>query len=152
MSRSAFRVFVIALPLLAVIVSACGTEAPPAVPTVPTIPTNYVLTTESFNGALVSGASFLYSFHTMPGAVTVTLASVDPATGAPPIGLVVGMWDGISCTTVLESTQAAPGTVLVGTASIESDVCVKVLDPSTLPADYTLTYQVTAVHYTKPPL
>jgi hypothetical protein len=59
------------------------------------------------------------------------------------------MWDGITCTIVSETTTATAGTPEVGTAPVESDVCVKVSDPGVLPADFTLKYVVTAVHNVK---
>jgi hypothetical protein len=150
MFRRAVRVFVFVLPLVAALVSACGTPTEPTDTTLPSPTDGLVPVTQMFNGTLVSGGSILHTFHTMPGLVKVTLDSLDPAADAPLIGLAIGMWDGLSCQIVLQ-TPAAPGSELIGTASIDSEVCVKVWDLGTLAADAALKYQVTAVHNEKPP-
>ncbi len=138
------------LPILAALVSACGTPAEPTATTLPSATAGLVAVTETFNGTLVSGGANLHTFHTMQGPVTVTLDSVDP-TDAPPIGVLIGMWDGLSCQPVLQALSAGQGAQLPGTASIETQVCIKVWDPGTLASDATLTYRVSAVHNEKPP-
>jgi len=151
MRRSAPRVCLLALPLLALLVSACGTpEDTTIVGTGPSLADGYVAVTETFNGTLVSGGINLHTFHVMPGPVAVTLVSVDPAT-APVLGMGVGMWDGISCQLVLQTTAAAANVQLYGTASMDSSVCVRVWDTeNTLATDATVKYQVSAVHNEKP--
>jgi hypothetical protein len=150
MSRRAFRVLVLVLPVVAALASACGTPTEPT-DTTPTSPTaGLVAVTEMFNGTLVSGGSKLHTFHTMPGLVKVTLVSLDPAADAPLVSMGIGMWDGISCQLVLETATGAPGSELLGTASIDSQVCIKLWDVSGLAADATLKYQVTAIHNEKP--
>jgi hypothetical protein len=153
--RTVLRPLVLVMSL-AVLVVACGTPTTPTATTTATTTTtttattpSYTSVTETYKGALVAGGANLYTFHTMPGVLTVTLVSLDPATFSSPIGLSVGMWDGTTCTVVIDSTAATAGTPEVGTASVESDVCVKVSDPSVLPADFTLNYVVTAVHNVK---
>jgi hypothetical protein len=153
MIRPAFRAVLFVLPF-ALLASACGTPATPTTTSTTTTTTTtststVVSTTETFTGTLVSGGANLHTFHTMPGVVTATLVSLDPSTLYPPVGFGLGMWDGSSCTLVLLSTTAAPATALVGTASIETDLCVKVYDPSTFAPGYTLNYTVTAVHFAK---
>jgi ABC-type transport system substrate-binding protein len=154
MIRSVSRALLFVLPL-AVFVGACGSPTTPTTTTTATTTTTTtttpttVSTTETYNGVLVSGASNLHTFHTMPGVVTVTLVSLDPSTLYPPVGLGLGMWDGTTCALVLQSTLAEPATALVGTASVETDLCVKVWDPTPFASDYILKYQVTAVHYVK---
>jgi hypothetical protein len=157
MFRSVRSVRVFVLPLVAVMASACysssDTTSASSLITTPTVtsPTaGLVSATETFNGTLVSGATNLHTFHVMPGPVKVTLASLDPSTAPPLVGLAIGMWDGLSCVAVLQTSEAVPGTVLAGTSSIDASVCVKVWDPGTLAADSTLTYQVSAVHNEKP--
>ncbi|HEX7487126.1 MAG TPA: hypothetical protein VF332_13310, partial [Vicinamibacterales bacterium] len=75
MNRSVFRALIFVLPL-AVIVWACGSPAAPTTTTTTTSTTTTTTTsttastTETYNGVLVSGASNLHTFHTMPGVVT----------------------------------------------------------------------------------
>jgi len=151
MSRRAFRVLVLVLPVVAALVSACGTPTEPTDAKLPSPTDGLVPVTQTFNGTLVSGGSILHTFHTMPGLVKVTLDSLAPAADAPLIGLGIGMWDGLSCQIVFETPFGAPGSELIGTSSIDSQVCVKVWDLGTLAADAALKYQLTAVHNEKPP-
>jgi hypothetical protein len=150
MRGSVPRVRLILLPLVALLASACGTTTESTTTTGPSATAGYVAVTETFDGTLVAGGKNLHTFHTMPGVVTVTLVSLDPATDAPLLGLAIGMWDGISCQAVLETGVAVPTTQLIGTASIDSNVCIRVWDPTTMAADSVLKYQVTAVHNEKP--
>ena len=71
----------------------------------------------------------------MPGLVKVTLVSLDPAADAPLISIGIGMWDGLSCQLVYQTPLAvAPGSELLGTASIDSQVCIQVWDVASLAA------------------
>jgi hypothetical protein len=150
MFRRAFRVLALVLPVAAALVSACGTPTEPT-DTMPPSPTEgLVPVTETFSGTLAPAGSNLHTFRTMPGLVRVTLVSVDPAAGAPPISMGIGMWDGLTCQLVLETPVGTPGSDLLGTASIESQVCIKVWDVDRLAAGTTLSYQLTAVHNEKP--
>jgi hypothetical protein len=158
MSRRAFRVLVLVLPVVAALASACGTPTEPTDTTPPSPTAGLVPVTETFSGTLVSGGSNVHTFHTMQGLLKVTLDSLDP-TDAPLIGVGIGMWDGLSCQLVL-STSSAQGAELPGTAAFETHVCIKVWDPATLaedgslkyqlPEGTSLKYQVTAVHNEKP--
>jgi hypothetical protein len=150
MSRRAFRVLALALPVVAALVSACGTPTEPTDTTPPSPTEGLVPVIDTFNGTLVSGGSNIHTFHTMPGLVKVTLVSVDPAE-SPLISMGIGMWDGLSCQLVFETQAGAPGSDLLGTASIDSQVCIKIWDLNRLAEDATLKYQVTAVHNEKPP-
>jgi hypothetical protein len=96
---------------------------------------------------LTKGGSNIHVFHTLLGTVTSTLATIDPTSfysGA--IGFGVGTWDGSSCSLVIGLDNAAPGTVLTGTATTELDLCVRVYDAGNLAPGFTLYYQVTVVH------
>ena len=150
MSRRAFRVLVLVLPVVAALVSACGTPTEPTDTSPPSPTAGLVPVTVTFNGTLVAGGSNLHTFHTMPGLVKVTLVSVDPAAGAPLISMGIGMSDGLSCQLVFETPAGSPGSELLGTASLDSQVCIKVWDGDKLAAGATLKYQVTAVHNEKP--
>ncbi len=150
MSRRAFRVLVLVLPVVAALLSACGTPTEPTDITPPSPTAGLVPVTDTFNGTLAAGGTNLHTFHTMPGLVKVTLVSVDLA-DAPLISMGIGMWDGLSCQLVFETPAGAPGSELLGTASIDSQVCIKVWDVDRLAVGATLKYQVTAVHNEKPP-
>ena len=151
MSRRVFRVLAFVAPLAAVLASACGTPTEPTDTTLPSPTDGLVAVTATIDGTLVSGGSNLHTFHTMPGVVQVTLVSLDPAADAPLIGVGIGMWDGLSCQIVLQTPLGAPGAELLGTASMDSEVCIRVWDLGTLSADAALKYQVTAIHNEKPP-
>jgi hypothetical protein len=159
MIRSVSRALLLVLPMAA-IVAGCGTPTTPSsntttTTTTTTSTTTYVSATETYDGSLTTGGSNVYTFHATPGVITVTLASlVDAATQqppslVPPLGLGLGTWDATTsvCTLVLQTTAANAGTVITGTASIESDFCVRIWDPAGFASGYTLNYQITAVHF-----
>jgi hypothetical protein len=152
MSRRAFRLLVLGLPVVAALALACGTPTTPTdTVTAPASPTaGLVPVTETFSGTLVSGGANFHTFHTMQGSVKLTLALVSPP-DASLIRMGIGMWDGLSCQLVFQSAPDATATDLTATASIETQVCVKVWDEGSLAADAALKYQVTAVHNEKPP-
>lgn len=146
MCRTAPRGRLVVLSLLATLAAGCSTtNEPPVSVAGPSLADGYVAVTETFNGTLAFGGSSLHTFHTMPGLVTVTLVSTDPA-DAPAFAMGIGMWDGLTCQPVLESYGAVASTVLVGTASMDSRVCIQIWDPLTLAAGSVVKYQVTAVH------
>ena len=142
------------LPVVA-LVAACGdsptsptTTSSDTVSTSSSTTASTVSVTETFSGTLGSGGEKFHVFHTMPGVFLVTLASIDQATN-PGLGMSFGMWDGMTCTDV----AVAPATIvlssLVGTASVETDVCIRMWDPVTWETDFTLSYSVTVVHNAK---
>jgi hypothetical protein len=47
----------------------------------------------------------------------------------------------------MDNPTATIGSQLIGTASAATSVCVKVYDAGTVPADTTLTYELTVTHY-----
>lgn len=149
MIRSVRRLFALLLLLpLAALAGACGdTPTSPSTSTSTTVPT--VSVTETFSGTLTTGGEKYHVFHTMPGVFTVTLSSIDLATN-PGLGMSFGMWDGKTCSEVLTSPATIILTSLTGTASIETDVCIRMWDPVTWEQGVKLTYSVTAVHLAKP--
>jgi len=149
MFRRVSRVLALVLPLVAVVSASCGTPTEPTDPTPPSPTAGLVPVTDSFSGTLASGGANLHTFHTMPGLVKVTLVSLNPS-DAPLIGLEIGMWDGLSCQTVLQVPFGQAGTDLTATASVETQVCVKVWDVGTLAAESSVKYQLSAVHNEKP--
>jgi len=153
MIRPVLRLFAVLSPLAA-LVAGCGSPATPTTTTTTTTTSttstaSTVTTTETYSGSLGSGATNFHVFHTLPGPFVVTLQSIDPSTIYPPLGMGFGMWDGSSCVVVLSTQSAVPTTVLTGTASIETDVCVKMWDPTPWDPSFTLAYTVTALHYAK---
>jgi hypothetical protein len=150
MFRRALGAFVFVLPVVAALISGCGTPEEPGIEIISSPTDGLVKVTDTFNGTLLAGGTNYHTFHTMQGVLAVTLVSVDPAVNAPLVGMAIGMWDGISCQVVMESAASVPTSVLVGTASLSSTVCIKVWDPSTMAAESSLKYQITAEHNEKP--
>jgi hypothetical protein len=145
MIRPVLRLCALIVPLA--FVAACGdspTEPTPGDTTPPT-----VQVTDTFNGTLASGGSKFHVFRAMPGLLTVTLESTDQPSN-PALGMAFGMWDGLKCTEVLTTLSAIPTTALTGTASVETDVCIRLWDPAPWESGFTLTYRVTATHLAKP--
>jgi hypothetical protein len=156
MTRSVLRPFALLMILpLAALVAACGdsptsptTTSTNTVTTSSSTTTSTVSVTETFSGTLGSGGEKYHVFHTMPGVFSVTLASIDQSTN-PGLGMAFGMWDGKTCSEVLTAPATVVLTSLPGTASIETDVCIRMWDPVTWETGFTLSYSVTVVHYAK---
>jgi hypothetical protein len=154
MTRFVSRLSLVVLPL-ALLVSACGSPTTPTstvITTTTTTSTSGVTTTattETYNGTLASGGTNYHVFHTLPGLMSITLVSIAPSTILPPFGFGFGMWDSTTstCNLVLSTTAASPGLALTGTAGIETDVCIKVWDPTPFDPSLVLNYQVTATHF-----
>ena len=150
MSRRAFRIVELVLPVVAALVSACGTPTEPTVTAPPSATAGLVAVTETFNGTLVFGGIDVHTFHTMQGPVTVTLDSLDPA-DAPAIAVAIGMWDGLSCQLVLQATLAGPGCWhCPARRRSRPRSASRCGTRATLASDATLTYRVSAVHNEKP--
>ncbi len=157
MIRSVSRALLVALPVAALLAAGCGSPTAPSTTTTTTTTTSTAtstLTTVPINGSLTTGGSSPdtapYVFHAMPGLVTLTLVSLDPSTLYPPLGMALGTWDGVSCTRVLQTTAATPGTVFTATASVEGNFCVKMWDPTGFAPGYTLNYVLSLTYYAKP--
>jgi hypothetical protein len=151
------RPFVKVLGVLVVLVALPACSSSPTSPTTTTTTTTTTASTttttsttsvtETFEDSLTQGTANTHVFHTLLGTVTSTLSAIEPTefySGA--IGFGVGTWDGNSCSLVIGSENAAPGTVLTGTATTELDLCVLVYDAGSLAPGFTLYYQVTVVH------
>ncbi len=143
-SRACSPLLILTLALLA---GACGDSVTsPTSDTGTTTPT--VSVTETIKGTLGSGGTNYHVFHTMPGVFTVTLATTDQSTN-PALGMSFGMWDGKTCSEVLMTLSAVPTTAMTGTASVETDVCIKMWDPTPWDVSLKLSYSITAVHFAK---
>jgi hypothetical protein len=153
MIRQLLRALAVVIPLSILAATCGGTVTSPSITTTTTTTTtsttSTVSKTDTFSGTLGSGGSNVHVFNTLAGTFGVTMASIDPSAVLPPLGLAFGMWDGTSCTQVLTTQSAVVGTVMVGTASIETDVCIQVWDPTPWASGFTLSYSVTAIHYAK---
>ena len=123
--------FLLSLIPVALIAYACGTTTPTTPTTTTTttttsttsVPTTTV--TETFEGTIGYLGSQTYTFHTMPGTVTGTITGLEPAL-VPQLGFEVGIWDGTTCTAVVQTTTGVLNSSLVGTATVETDLCVKI--------------------------
>jgi hypothetical protein len=127
---------------LALAAAACDNTVTPTTPTeTPTI------TTESFSGDLVLGTTNVHQFTAKKGVATATLTSLSPLATAH-VGMSLGVWDGKSCSVVASNEATAVGSVVVGTATIESvDLCLRVFDIGNVPPDATYSYTASVAHY-----
>ena len=73
-----------------------------------------------------------------------TLDSLGPEGVVTTVGLLLGTWNGSSCQTVIANDSAAPGSFVIGAASIASNLCVRIYDVGKIPN--LASYQVTVVH------
>jgi|WetSurMetagenome_2_1015567.scaffolds.fasta_scaffold46558_3 hypothetical protein len=154
MIRQVLSACVVTIALAFLVASCSDTISSPSTTTTTTTTstsssTTTTSVTENFEGTLNSGQSAIHVFHTLPGVFTVTLLTLEPSTVLPPVGFSFGMWDGTSCVDVLSTVSAVPNTVLTGTASIETDVCVRMWDPTPWSPTLMLSYTIAAVHYKK---
>jgi hypothetical protein len=118
----------------------CGASTPttptPAAPTV----------TETFNGTLLQSGSNVHTFTVgQIGEVDATLTAVGPL-GTLALGLVLGAWDGTSCTPGYENDNSRQGTVLTGTTTATGAFCVRIFDVGNITPGTTVTYTVTVLH------
>lgn len=130
--------------LLVVLVAAfaaagCDDDTPPR-----TLPPDPELVTETFSGSINQNGAVTHPFlATQAGAVRATLTSVEPdATIA--VGLTLGTWNGAVCQAVLSNDNAFQGAVINGTASVTSQLCVRIQDVGKLVG--TLNYTITVLH------
>jgi hypothetical protein len=144
--------FLLSLIPMAVMAYACGSTTPttPTTTTTTTSTTSVVTTsvTETFEGTIGTQGSQTYTFHTMPGTVTGTITSLEPAL-VPQLGFTIGIWDGTTCTAVVQTTTGVLSSSLVGTATVETDLCVNVYDPGSFASGDSVNFQVQVVHLKK---
>jgi len=134
-------VFLLSLTaVVALTAGACDDDVTPTTPTVTT-------TTEAFSGTLAQSGTASHSFNvSATGTVTISLTSLSPLTTMS-IGLGIGSWDGSTCSAAMSKNDnaRAGSTALTGTA-IAGNYCVRVYDSGNIPADWTVTYEVSVVH------
>jgi hypothetical protein len=125
---------------LAVVFAAagCGSSSPVA-PYAPPI-------TETFSGSLVLGGSNIHVFTVgHVGDVDATITAEAPISFLP-LGMILGSWDGTTCTPGYQSNIAQQGTSLGGTTTATGAFCVRIFDLASIPAGVTVTYTVVVTH------
>lgn len=141
MARMLHLAPVLAATLLA---TACSNDPFATLPTEPAVPPTVI--TDTFEGQLtVNGAASHPFVVTRAGALSATLTAIEPA-GAI-IGVGLGTWNSgsNSCALIITNDLAPGGAVLVGTASVAGNFCVRVNDVGKLTA--TAGYLLTVAHY-----
>jgi hypothetical protein len=119
---------------------ACGSNTP-ATPTTPTPPATV---TDTFSGTLNQNGGVTHPFTTASsGSVQVTLTALAPVDTLK-IGLSLGTWNGTACTVVIANDAASKTSVVSGTVSSASSLCVRVYDVGNVKDP--ISYTVTVVH------
>ena len=124
--------------------TACSNDPFATLPTEPAVPPTLI--TDTFEGQLtVNGAASHPFVVTRAGALSATLTAIEPE-GAI-ISVSLGTWNTGSnvCQIILANDAAPGGAVIVGTASVAGNFCVRVLDAGKLTA--TAGYLLTVAHY-----
>jgi hypothetical protein len=103
--------------------------------------------TETFGGTVGAGGESYHAAVVRAGTVTLTMTGIGPDSSAT-IGMSIGVWNSIACTSVMENPTARVGSQLVGTATGPTTLCVKIYDVGTVPAGQTLSYEI-ALKYIK---
>lgn len=112
----------------------------------PTQPTAPETVTDNFTGTLNQGGAMTHPFTVrVPGGVLITLLTVEPPTGDPPVapalGLAIGTWNGDTCARLATNDNARPGSFLSGSA-LAGDFCVAVYDTGNITEETTYSLQV----------
>lgn len=124
------------------LVTACSTDPFATLPTEPAVPPVVIIHT--FEGQLtVNGAASHPFVVTRAGSLSATLTAIEPESAV--ISVSLGTWNTGSnvCQVILANDAAPGGAVIVGTAAVAGNFCVRVLDVGKLtgPAGYSLTVQ-----------
>jgi hypothetical protein len=141
MRPSFLRALLLVAPL-AIAASGCNSNNT-AVTTPTVLP---VLTTDTFEGALVTGGANYHLVTAKVGNVVTTMTGIglDPTVR---LGMAIGVNDLISCTAVMDEPNATIGSTLTGVTTAVTNLCVKVYDPGTVAADATVSYEVKVTYY-----
>jgi hypothetical protein len=105
-----------------------------------------VLTTDTFTGTLTPSGTNYYTFIAKSGTVAVALTSIGPDPTLK-IGMTIGVYSLLTCSTVIDNSAVGVGTQLVGLATATTSMCISVYDPGTIPTGATVTFTATATHY-----
>jgi hypothetical protein len=123
------------------VMAACGGETP-ALPTPSPGPPPTI--TEVFSGDINRNGGVTHPFLAeASGNIVATLDGLEPEAVAS-IGVSLGTWNGSACQVVIANDTAVAGATIVGTASIASNLCLRVYDTGTIAT--LASYQVTVVH------
>lgn len=135
----------LAAVLLAAFLVACD-DGDPASPAAP----DPVRVSETFSGTLVKGETKTHSLTVKAGVVTATLTSLSPSASTL-IGMAYGLWNGTTCSpitpTAVSSNSMFVGASLVGTATTDVSLCVRVFDVGNIPAGTSYSYSISVAHY-----
>ena len=124
------------------LMTACGdSDSAPTLPSPGPPPT----VTEVFSGQVNRNGAMTHPFLAgASGNVVATLDALGPEGVVTSIGVLLGTWNGASCQTVIANDNAAQGALVIGAASIASNLCLRVYDVGKIPD--LATYQVSVVH------
>jgi hypothetical protein len=130
----------LALLLLAPLAAACGSDDPVDNPNTPTP----IAVTESFSGTLNPNGGRTYQFTVQQaGTVSARLTALAPDDTVV-VGLMLGTWNGVSCSATIPNDNATLNTSVVGTAQQTGQFCTRVYDAAgTLTANTDFTVEVT---------
>jgi hypothetical protein len=142
MFRSIPRLLLL-LPL-ALTATGCADETTPENPTAPTAPT--AITEAPLSGTLNRNGAATYPFVANTGTITATLTTLTPDTSI--VGFALGEWNATtnSCQLRITSEDATKGKVLVGSAQLSQNYCVRIAD-STGQLTGPVAYEITIQHF-----
>ncbi len=124
--------------------TACNNDPFGQLPTEPAVPPTVI--TDTFEGLLTVNGAVSHPFVvSRAGTLSATLTAIEPE-GAI-IGVSLGTWNSgtNACTLIITNDLAPGGAVLVGTASVAGNFCVRVSDVGKLTAS--AGYLLTVAHY-----
>lgn len=111
-----------------------------------TAPSQEVETTIKFDGALTPGGSDYHLLTTRQGNVTATMNGIGPDATLT-LGLAVGVYSGLSCVSLTDDPTAKIGDQLSGLATATTQLCIRVYDAGTVPANSSVSYQVSVDYW-----
>jgi hypothetical protein len=124
----------VAAALLAVVLAACSDSSSPA-------PTP-ISTTETFTGTLLPLQKAIHPYTVKAaGSVTTTLSALS---GAATIAMVVGTWDGTTCTVGGRAENVMTGGFFLTDVPSPQNMCTLVYDVGSIGTS--ATYTVTVIH------
>lgn len=123
------------------LVTACGDNTP--APTLPS-PGPPPAITETFTGNLNRNGAVTHPFLAgSSGDIRAVLDAIEPEEVSS-IGLSLGTWNGSACQAVIANDNAISGAVLLGQASVASNLCLRIYDVGKIAAQ--ASYQITLIH------
>lgn len=138
-----FRPICVSLLLAAALV-ATGCNNTTTTPTSPTTPTT--VTEPVYSGTLARNGAATYPFVANTGTITATLTTLAPE--GTLVTLALGEWNATtqSCQLRITADDAAQGKVLIGSAQVSQNYCVRIAD-STGQLATPATYEITVSHF-----